>query len=102
MVLILLIASLNQPKKIPDRPDMQTKELECKGLDKPTNQYFNKEWYSRAPWMCGYPREKALFCFPGILFEGGADIVMGWTAGVQFPVVSRLALGPTQAPIQWV
>jgi hypothetical protein len=42
-------------KKIPDRPDMQTKQLECRGLDKHANQHFNKELYSRASWLWGCP-----------------------------------------------
>jgi len=26
---------------------------------------------------------------------------MGWVVGQDFPYLSRLALGPTQSPIQW-
>jgi hypothetical protein len=71
-------------------PDMQTTQFEHKGLDKPTNQYFNKEWYSSASCLCCFLREKTLFCFAGILLEGGgASIVMGWMARVQFPVGRR-------------
>jgi hypothetical protein len=78
----IINSTLNQLKKI---PDMQTTQLEHKGLDTPTNRYFNKEWYSSASFLCGFPREKSLFYFPGILFEEGASIVTGWTARVQFP-----------------
>lgn len=54
----------------PDRPMLSICQTSVLANGRQVNHYFNTDWYTKVPWLCGCADRKLLYCFPCLLFRG--------------------------------